>query len=149
MVVEVINMLCPFMGFVETFSQNKSHNMFALMLDPCFKGMDCIMDYIGRDQVATLMQQYDDLIMMPMLKIVMGFLNLGQTTSLDPPPLEQPSISCGLFRAITSTQEVIEGLLKVELSLFHKFHVENVDFVDPLMWWVANESRFPNMSFLP
>jgi hypothetical protein len=73
MVVEVINVLCPFMGFAETFSQDRFHNMFALMLDPCFKGMDCIMDYIGRDQVATLMQQYDDLIMMPMLKIVMGF----------------------------------------------------------------------------
>jgi hypothetical protein len=31
------------------------------------------MDYISMDQVATLVQQYDDLIMMPMLRIVMGF----------------------------------------------------------------------------
>jgi hypothetical protein len=53
-----------------------------------------------------------------------------------------------LFGAITSTQEAIEGLLKAKLSLFHNFHVENVDFFYPLMWWVANESRFPNVGFL-
>jgi hypothetical protein len=86
--------------------------------------------------------------MMPMLKIVMGFLNPNQTTSLYPPPPKQPSISCGLFEAIASTQEAIEGLFKAKLSLFHRFHVGNVDCFDPLMWWVANESKFPNMGFL-
>jgi len=35
------------------------------MLDDCFKGMDCIMDDIGRDQAAILMQQYGDLVAMP------------------------------------------------------------------------------------
>jgi hypothetical protein len=26
--------------------------------------------------------------------------------------------------------------------------VENVDSLDPLMWWVANESKFPNVGSL-
>jgi len=26
--------------------------------------------------------------------------------------------------------------------------VKNVDSFDPLMWWVANESRFPNVGLL-
>jgi hypothetical protein len=56
MVAKIINVLHPFLGFAKTFSQDISHNMVALMLDPRFKGMDCIMDYIGRDQVATLVQ---------------------------------------------------------------------------------------------
>jgi hypothetical protein len=43
------------------------------MLDPCFKSMDCIMDYINKDQATTLVQQYDDLIMMPLLKNVMSY----------------------------------------------------------------------------
>ncbi len=47
--------------------------MVALMLDACFKGMDCIMDYIGKDQAAILVQQYDDITVMPLLKYVMGF----------------------------------------------------------------------------
>jgi hypothetical protein len=56
MAVEVINVLCHFLDFTKTFSQDRFHNMFVLMLDPRFKGTDCIMDYIGRDQVATLVQ---------------------------------------------------------------------------------------------
>jgi len=44
------------------------NNTVALMLDDCFKGMDCIMDDIGRDQVAILMQQYADLVAMPFWK---------------------------------------------------------------------------------
>jgi hypothetical protein len=74
--------------------------------------------------------------MIPLLKVVMGFLNLGQITSLDPPTLEQPSTSLtsfGLFKLVPSTQKDIEGLLKVKLSLFCRFHVENVDGLDPLM----------------
>lgn len=64
--------------------------MVVLLFDSCFKNMDCITDYIGQNQVGKLMQQYDDLIMIPLLKIVMGFLNPSQITSLDPPTLEQP-----------------------------------------------------------
>ncbi len=82
--------------------------------------------------------------MMPMLKAVMGFLNLVQTTSPDPPPLEQPSTSCGLFGSVASIQEVT----KAKLSLFQKFHLENVDSLYLLMWSAINESRFPNMGFL-
>jgi hypothetical protein len=55
--------------------------MVVLMLDPRFKGMDCIMDYIGKDQLAILLQQYDELVVMPLLKVVMGFLNPYQATS--------------------------------------------------------------------
>jgi hypothetical protein len=57
---------------------------------------------------------------------------------------EQPSTSFGLFGSIAPIQEATEGLLKVELSLFCKFHVENVNDFDPLIWWVA---KFPNVGF--
>jgi hypothetical protein len=40
--------------------------MFALMFDLHFKGMDYIMDPIGRDITITLMQQYDDLVWLPL-----------------------------------------------------------------------------------
>jgi len=82
-----------------------------------------------------------------MLKVVMGSLNPIQLTSLDPPSPKQPSTSSGLFRGVASIQEAIEGLFKVELSLFCRFHLENVDSLNPLMWWATNESRFPNVSF--
>ncbi len=80
-VVEVINVLRHFLSFVKSFSWERAHNMVVLMLDPRFKGMDCIMDYIGKDQLAILLQQYDELVVMPLLKVVMGFLNPYQATS--------------------------------------------------------------------
>jgi hypothetical protein len=43
MAIEIINVLHPFIDFVETFCQDKAHFMVALMLNPHFKGMDCIM----------------------------------------------------------------------------------------------------------
>jgi hypothetical protein len=86
--------------------------------------------------------------MMPMLKAIMGFLNLVQTTSLDPPPLEQPSTSCGLFGGVASIQETTKGFFKAKLSLFRTFHLENVNSLDLLIWLATNESRFPNVGFL-
>jgi hypothetical protein len=147
-IAEIINVLHPFLGCGKTFSRDKVHNIIVWMLNPCFKGMDCIMDYIGKDQVTTLVQQYDDLIMMPMLETVIGFLNPHQIIGLNCPPPKQPLIPCGLFGSVTSSHEITKGLFKVKLSLFHKFHVENVDSLDPLMWWVANESKFPNVGSL-
>jgi hypothetical protein len=43
--------------------------------------MDYIMDHIGRDWIAKLVQQYDDLILLPLLNNTLGFLNPSQTTT--------------------------------------------------------------------
>jgi hypothetical protein len=75
MATTIINVLCHFLSFVKSFSQEKAHNMVVLMLDAHFKTMDCIMDYIGKDQVAIQLQQHDGLVVMPLLKVVMEFLS--------------------------------------------------------------------------
>ncbi len=97
MVVEVINVLCHFLSFTGSFSQERAHNMVALMLDPHFEGMDCIMDYIGNDEATILMQQYDELVVMPLLKVVMEFLNPNQAASSIFLSLELPLTSTRLF----------------------------------------------------
>jgi len=47
MVIEIIDVLHCFLGYAKTFSQEKVDMMLALMLHPCFKGMDYIMDHIS------------------------------------------------------------------------------------------------------
>jgi hypothetical protein len=47
--------------------------MFTLLLDVCFKFMDYMMHHIGRNIATKSVQQYDDLILLPLL-------NIGQTT---------------------------------------------------------------------
>jgi len=74
MAAKIINVMCLFLGFVETFFQEKTNMMFTLMFDPCFKSMNCIMDHVGRDQATVLVQQYDDLVMLAFLNNNVGFL---------------------------------------------------------------------------
>jgi hypothetical protein len=122
--------------------------MVVLMLDPCFKGMELHLDYIGKDQVAILVWKYDELIVMPLLKVAMGFLNSNQVAGLVFPSPKLPLTSTRLFGLATSTQEATEGLFKAKLFLFHKFNVENDNGLDPLIWWFNNKSRFSNVGFL-
>jgi len=72
-------------------------------------------------------------ILLPLLNNTMGFLNPNQaTTHLIPMPPQPPSN--GLYGLTIPSQEGFEGFIKVELSLFHKFHVENANGLDPLKW---------------
>jgi hypothetical protein len=59
MVLEVINVLELFLGFVMTFNVVFAHNMCALQLNPMFKRLQCIMEYVGWDRVATIVKEYD------------------------------------------------------------------------------------------
>jgi hypothetical protein len=59
MVLEVNNVLEPFLAFVTTFNVVFEHNMCALQLNPRFKGLQCIMEYVGWDKVATIVKEYD------------------------------------------------------------------------------------------
>ncbi len=54
-------------------------------------------------QQSSLMQQYDELVVMPLLKVVMRFLNLDQAISSNFPSLELLLTSTRLFGSITST----------------------------------------------
>jgi hypothetical protein len=56
MVLEVINVLESFLAFAMTFNATATHNMCVLQLNPRFKGLKCIMEYVGRDKVATIVE---------------------------------------------------------------------------------------------
>jgi hypothetical protein len=58
------------------------------MFHPNFKNMDYIMDHIGRNVATTLVQ---DLVLLPLMNIIISFLNLSQITIPIPTTLEVPS----------------------------------------------------------
>ncbi len=78
MAFEVINVLEPFLAFVVTFNVVTSHNMCALQLDPRFKGLQCIMEYVGRDKTATIVEEYDRQVLMLLLVVVSKHLNFWE-----------------------------------------------------------------------
>jgi hypothetical protein len=67
-------------------------------------------------------QQYDDLVLLPLLDKIISFLNPSQfAMSSILTPFQPPSN--GLFGLVVSSQEASEGLLKTKFSLFRKYHV--------------------------
>jgi hypothetical protein len=76
----------------------------------------------------------------------MSFWNPSQAAMSSIPTLFQPP-STGLFELVVSSQEAFEGFLKTKLSLFRKYHVQNVDGFDPLKWWASSQFKFSNVGF--
>ncbi len=46
-------MLDLFLAFVVNFNVTIAHNMCVLQPNPCFKGLQCIMEYVGGDNMVT------------------------------------------------------------------------------------------------
>ncbi len=65
--MQVINILSPFLAFALTYNQAKVHNMLAIMLDPHFKNMKVILDFVGHAHAIQIVTNYDINIVCPLL----------------------------------------------------------------------------------
>ncbi len=90
------------------------------------------------------MEEYDNFFLVPLL--VMVFKSLYPCHPQTPPP--NPLLDDSLFGELASIEEVNEGLLESELSLFCRIVVLEEDLKSPLAWWKTHESQFPNVGFL-
>ena len=90
--------------------------MLSLMLDPRFKGLEYVIQYVGVAAAKQVVEDYDRKILIPYLVKVHKFLNPGDSpaTTLDHAP------SNILFGAPASAEEACEGILIAELSLFRR-----------------------------
>ena len=141
---EVLAVLEPLLSFAATFSRQSAHNMLALMLDPRFKGLGLVRDYVGPEKVVGIVFEYDNLVLLPLL--MQCYKRLHPTAQSQEPvtPISENSI----FGAQASAEEVILEQLKSELSLFRRLHVADGDYDNPLLWWRKHEKEFRNVAFL-
>jgi hypothetical protein len=65
MMGQVFNALGPFLAFSKFYIITKAHNMLAIMLDPYFKNMKIIWDFVGNSLALQLVLEYDAKIMYP------------------------------------------------------------------------------------
>jgi len=61
MMMQVINNLSPFLAFALTYNQTKVHNMLAIMLDPCFKNMKVIRDFVDHAHTIQIVIDYESI----------------------------------------------------------------------------------------
>jgi hypothetical protein len=55
MAMEVVYVLAPFLSSLEFFIIISVYNMLTLMLDPRFKGLKCVIGFLGHDKTKPLM----------------------------------------------------------------------------------------------
>jgi ATP-dependent protease Clp ATPase subunit len=64
---EICGILNIFLSFQKKYEGNKARNMLSLMLDPRFKSLRLVSSFIGRKQVVSIVEDYDQQSLFPML----------------------------------------------------------------------------------
>ncbi len=63
---QVLKVLLPFISFMHGLKK-KNHNMLAPMLDPRYKSMHLVITYLGHEVATTLVANYDEQLLLPLL----------------------------------------------------------------------------------
>jgi hypothetical protein len=56
---QVVAILESFLSFFLSFQPYKIHNMLALMLNPQYKGLGLVIQYVGKEQAFQILGEYD------------------------------------------------------------------------------------------
>ncbi len=81
--MQVINILSLFLAFSYIYNQDRAHNMLAIMLDPCFKNMKIIQDFVGNAHATQIVTNYDINIVCLLLLHVFFHLNPIKVVEID------------------------------------------------------------------
>jgi hypothetical protein len=57
--IKYIGCVAPFLWFLKTITIASVHNILALMLNPRFKWLKCIIDFFGHEKVKLVVVKYD------------------------------------------------------------------------------------------
>ena len=146
MAFEPIEVIKPCLAFAVDFTCEKVlYIMLSLMLDPMYKGLQVIIDYVGREKAMHIVAEYDQLVLVPLLVKVSWLLNPSLENNLAS-TLETTIDS--LFGHMNSIEKASEGMLKSELILFRKFFVPANKDIVPLAWWREMALDFRMYHFL-
>jgi hypothetical protein len=66
MQARIIGVLKLFLTFASSFQPHHAQNMLVFMLDPCFKNLQFIKDYVGLELAMQIATNYDRKFIMPL-----------------------------------------------------------------------------------
>jgi len=64
---QVVTILNAFFSFMVIFKEHKAHNILSMMLDPCYKGLGLVIQYVGKDKTMQIIHEYDKYVLFPFL----------------------------------------------------------------------------------
>jgi len=62
---QVLIVIQPFLSFLLSFQKCKVHNMSSMMLDPHFKGLRLVVQYVGKEKAALIVGECDRYVLFP------------------------------------------------------------------------------------
>jgi hypothetical protein len=74
-----------------SFQKAKTHNMLAMMLHPCFKGLGLVIQYVGKEKTLHMVGEYDRQVLFPLIICAYKYLN-SSDVSVGAPSFTSQSI---------------------------------------------------------
>ncbi len=133
---EVVGVLDSFVSFFKKYEENKSHDMFSLMLDARFKTLPLVSSLFGREQGKTISEEYDQKPFFPMFLTCHYHLHpLAESKRgiVDRKVKEDSSLD--IFEMTANTSEPTMELINKELLIFKRYQVNVEDIKCPPQWW--------------
>jgi hypothetical protein len=129
------------------YEKNKTNNMLSLMLDPRFKSLSLVSSLIGKEQVASIVEEYDQRSLFPMLLRCYHILHLMAKFRLVANMQTNEKNSLDILEMSPRLNEPTKEVVNEELLMFRRFQVDVKDIKCPLEWWAKHESLFPIVPF--
>jgi hypothetical protein len=135
MQAKVISVLKPFLAFASSFQPCHIHNMLIFIIDLHFMNLEHIRDYVDLELAMQVVINYDREILISLLLIVYHASTPNSTTVKT---ITFAVIGLSVFGSLASTEEVVMGFIKAELSPFKKTAMP-INILSSFAWWAKHE----------
>ncbi len=136
---QVVQVLNPFLSFMASFQKAKIHNMLAMMLDLCFKGLGLVIQYVGKERALHIIREYDPQVLFPLLICAHKYLNPSDVSVGAPSFASQSIEPTSVYDFIKIDEDMTLSIVKEQLNHFRIKKVMKEECKDPLAWWRTHE----------
>jgi hypothetical protein len=131
---QVVQVLNPLLSFMASFQKAKTHNMLAMMLDPCFKGLGLVIQYVGKERTLHIVGEYDCQLLFSFIICAYKYLNTNDVSVQTSRFASQSIEPTSLYDLIKTNEKMALSMVKEQLNHFRiKKIIEECK--DPLAWW--------------
>jgi len=135
-VVQVLNL---FLLFTASFQKAKAHNMLVMVLNPCFKGLRLVIQYVGDNKALHIASEYDHQVFFPLLIYAYKYWNPSDVNVGVPNFASQNIEPTSSYDFIETDGKMALSVMKKQLNHFKIKKITKEECKDPLAWWRTHE----------
>jgi hypothetical protein len=109
------------LSFLKNFGERKTHNMFALMLNPEHENLKIVYTFIGKELGVGVVKDYDKKALFFLLLKTYQFLHLLANSSSMAKRASDEDSNIDILEMSLRTIETSKEVVKQEVNLFHRY----------------------------